>query len=364
MEDPLKIRNNDNTWLCEDCDIEFGKPTRQLKRTSSRVTSLVQKASLRKARKGGKNYKDIQDFTRQNHSNTKRNTIDNSKDCRNQAILVKLMTDIYMDSSSPQCSKDVKSPASTISTENNMRLEFEHEYKNLHFDDDVNTLVEDEEYDNESFSCSYEEQKDIVQHNESDDGTSKVYHQEKSSNLVKRKFEDCFHENDSEELDNTENSKNSSYHEICDEHNESKNIGKKLILEKNFGELNDLKPKPSNLDSVNISAYCPPNISATRNFGATAVFQSIPNVLAQPIIDISWRGRCGMICNLQHITLGITAHLSNTASLKVHGATSVLPQELIFKLVPKQEVWPKAFEASPPMTADIALYFFPSEERF
>uniref|UniRef100_A0A803KX52 AIPP2-like SPOC-like domain-containing protein n=1 Tax=Chenopodium quinoa TaxID=63459 RepID=A0A803KX52_CHEQI len=273
------------------------------------------------------------------------------------------MTDIYMDSSSPQCSKDVKSPASTISTENNMRLEFEHEYKNLHFDDDVNTLVEDEEYDNESFSCSYEEQKDIVQHNESDDGTSKVYHQEKSSNLVKRKFEDCFHENDSEELDNTENSKNSSYHEICDEHNESKNIGKKLILEKNFGELNDLKPKPSNLDSVNISAYCPPNISATRNFGATAVFQSIPNVLAQPIIDISWRGRCGMICNLQHITLGITAHLSNTASLKVHGATSVLPQELIFKLVPKQEVWPKAFEASPPMTADIALYFFPSEER-
>ncbi|KAJ0973338.1 hypothetical protein J5N97_021297 [Dioscorea zingiberensis] len=84
-------------------------------------------------------------------------------------------------------------------------------------------------------------------------------------------------------------------------------------------------------------------------------------VPAMPIIDCAWRG-CFEISNVVYGPL--SAHLSNKACGKVRAIPIMLfPQLLHAEKLPRLDVWPKSFEASPPNEHNIGLYFFPHCER-
>ncbi|KMT09202.1 hypothetical protein BVRB_6g133040 [Beta vulgaris subsp. vulgaris] len=86
-------------------------------------------------------------------------------------------------------------------------------------------------------------------------------------------------------------------------------------------------------------------------------------IVARPIIDPIWRGRFSLICDVQYLSFELFGHLSNKASLKVHGVVSALPEFINLKIVPKYKAWPKVFNISPPTSKDIDLYFLPVNER-
>ncbi|XP_019072342.1 uncharacterized protein LOC104882625 isoform X1 [Vitis vinifera] len=86
-------------------------------------------------------------------------------------------------------------------------------------------------------------------------------------------------------------------------------------------------------------------------------------VHAQPVVDPIWRGSFS-ICNENFDSVnGLAAHLSSKACLKVCQQASLLPALLCPTMLPKFDVWPKSFQISQPSDDNIALYFFPENER-
>ncbi|XP_039066584.1 uncharacterized protein LOC120212292 [Hibiscus syriacus] len=97
---------------------------------------------------------------------------------------------------------------------------------------------------------------------------------------------------------------------------------------------------------------------------AVATSKQIPSkiyVPAQPIFESIWRGSFDI--PVENLTIGVVAHLSSLACLKVCETAECLPQLLLLELLPRCDVWPKGFEKSGPSDESIALYFFPSDER-
>lgn len=70
------------------------------------------------------------------------------------------------------------------------------------------------------------------------------------------------------------------------------------------------------------------------------------------------------ICNENFDSVnGLAAHLSSKACLKVCQQASLLPALLCPTMLPKFDAWPKSFQISQPSDDNIALYFFPENER-
>ena len=65
----------------------------------------------------------------------------------------------------------------------------------------------------------------------------------------------------------------------------------------------------------------------------------------------------------ENLTVGAIAHLSSLACLKVCETAKCLPQLLRLELLPKCDVWPNGFKRWGPTEENIALYFFPNNER-
>ncbi|XP_042494759.1 uncharacterized protein LOC122074037 isoform X2 [Macadamia integrifolia] len=83
---------------------------------------------------------------------------------------------------------------------------------------------------------------------------------------------------------------------------------------------------------------------------------------AQPVIDSVWRG-CFNICNEKsRKEVGVVAHLSNKACLKVLEGANALPTFIGVKMLPRPDAWPPSFSRSPPTDENIGLYFFPESK--
>ncbi|XVE95662.1 hypothetical protein REPUB_Repub02eG0118000 [Reevesia pubescens] len=122
-----------------------------------------------------------------------------------------------------------------------------------------------------------------------------------------------------------------------------------------------LDPGCRELDGVH-SDEAVESINAKTSLVATS--NQIPKhsyVPAQPIFEPIWRGNFHL--SDENLTVGIIAHLSSLACLKVCEMAKCLPQLLHLELLPRCEVWPKSFEKWGPSEQSIALYFFPSNER-
>ncbi|GAV67885.1 hypothetical protein CFOL_v3_11389 [Cephalotus follicularis] len=84
-------------------------------------------------------------------------------------------------------------------------------------------------------------------------------------------------------------------------------------------------------------------------------------VQAQPVMEPIWRGTLS-ICK-RNFGGRMVAHLSTLACSKVSEVARLLPELLHSELLPRYEVWPKPFDRWGPTDYNIALYFFPDNER-
>lgn len=57
---------------------------------------------------------------------------------------------------------------------------------------------------------------------------------------------------------------------------------------------------------------------------------------------------------------GMLAHCPRNFSIKVYDMAQQMPVELKLFVVPRPNVWPRAFQSDPPDSDDIGLYFVPS----
>jgi hypothetical protein len=56
--------------------------------------------------------------------------------------------------------------------------------------------------------------------------------------------------------------------------------------------------------------------------------------------------------------------MSSKASPKVKSAVTELPKLLDVEMLSRRAIWPQSFDAHPPNSDYIALYFFPQYERY
>lgn len=61
---------------------------------------------------------------------------------------------------------------------------------------------------------------------------------------------------------------------------------------------------------------------------------------------------------VSHVYTQIQAHFPAQISIKVYDITKRFPEKLDFKVLPRKDVWPKAFQLDPPIDKDIGLFFF------
>ncbi|ERM99987.1 hypothetical protein AMTR_s00110p00135600 [Amborella trichopoda] len=81
-----------------------------------------------------------------------------------------------------------------------------------------------------------------------------------------------------------------------------------------------------------------------------------------PVRNALWKGSFNISCaSFLHICKGIQAHPSKEVASKAYEFSKTLPYHVPFKLVSRDNVWPKSFIETPPTDRDIALYFFPGE---
>ncbi|XP_055960344.1 uncharacterized protein LOC126675511 [Mercurialis annua] len=92
-------------------------------------------------------------------------------------------------------------------------------------------------------------------------------------------------------------------------------------------------------------------------------FTEYSSVHAQPIQEPIWRGSFCMSEKNDCIMVGLVAHVSKLACLKVSEEAKSMPTSLSPELLPRLTVWPKGFGKSGPTDESIALYFFPVSDR-
>ncbi|XP_012066056.1 uncharacterized protein LOC105629137 isoform X2 [Jatropha curcas] len=123
----------------------------------------------------------------------------------------------------------------------------------------------------------------------------------------------------------------------------------------NLGRWNNLdegscceEAEPENRQLV----ICDPSNILEQNFA----------VRAQPIIDQIWRGSLSVLG--KHFgTVGLVAHLSNLAGSSVYEEAKSFPTLLSPELRPRSAIWPKSFANKGPSDENIALFFFPDNDR-
>ncbi|GAU13196.1 hypothetical protein TSUD_303270 [Trifolium subterraneum] len=81
---------------------------------------------------------------------------------------------------------------------------------------------------------------------------------------------------------------------------------------------------------------------------------------AQPLNDPIWTGKF-RLNNGTHFHL--VAYMSSKASPKVKSAVTEFPKLVDVEMLPRRVIWPQSFDADPPNSDYIALYFFPQYER-
>ncbi|XVE60162.1 hypothetical protein DITRI_Ditri05aG0105800 [Diplodiscus trichospermus] len=84
-------------------------------------------------------------------------------------------------------------------------------------------------------------------------------------------------------------------------------------------------------------------------------------VSAQPIFQPIWRGNFRI--SDENFDVGVVAHLSSLACLKVCETAKCFPELLCLELLPRCDAWPKGFQKLGPSEKSIALYFFPNNAR-
>ncbi|XP_015579032.2 uncharacterized protein LOC8285089 isoform X2 [Ricinus communis] len=84
---------------------------------------------------------------------------------------------------------------------------------------------------------------------------------------------------------------------------------------------------------------------------------------AKPIEEPIWRGSLSIQDKKFSIMVGLVAHVSNLACLKVSEEAKSMPTSLSPELLPRSIMWPKGFAESGPRDDSIALYFFPDSVR-
>ncbi|KAJ0981972.1 hypothetical protein J5N97_010227 [Dioscorea zingiberensis] len=76
--------------------------------------------------------------------------------------------------------------------------------------------------------------------------------------------------------------------------------------------------------------------------------------------QVRWKGTFEVLFLDSFVNFEMQAHCPKKFSLKVYDMSQQIPTELKLKVVPRTDVWPRAFQSDPPEDDDIGLYFLPS----